>query len=73
MRRRTPHSHHSGPIFVALLGLTLLASGCPDTSGSSGGPVDECQKTGQQCRLGDGQLGVCTKTVDAEFACEPQH
>ncbi len=62
---------------VALLGALIWAlSGCPggsESSESSGGPVDECRETGQQCRLGDGKLGVCTREVEGEIDCVPQH
>lgn len=57
-------------LLVALVGLTL--AGCPDDS-ASGGPVETCESIGQQCKLGGGQLGVCTMTTDGETRCEPQH
>ena len=52
--------------------LLLAATGCPK-AGESGGPVDACSETGQQCRLGGGQLGVCTMNTAGELRCAPQH
>lgn len=58
------------PMLVALL---IGLPGCPGGSDASGAPVDTCQKTGQQCRLGNGKLGVCTPAPDGDLRCTPQH
>jgi len=52
--------------------LALAASACPDGS-KSHGPTDTCESIGEQCRLGGGQLGVCTADANNELVCEPQH
>lgn len=57
---------------ILLIGLLVAASACPDTS-ESGGPTDTCESVGQQCRLGGGQLGVCTSNADGDLECVPQH
>ena len=69
--------HMRGPrpvrsLILLLLGLAVLSSGCPEAS-SSGGPVDACEKTGQQCRISDGKLGVCIKQTDGDVECQSQH
>ena len=52
----------------------VVLAGCPnDTTRGSGGPVDECESIGQQCRLGGGQLGVCTMDTEGQMTCDPQH
>lgn len=58
-------------LFISLLAATLLA-GCPQPDEASG-PVDTCEKSGQQCRLGGGQLGVCHMTPRSAFECVSQH
>lgn len=50
----------------------LLAAGCP-SGDSSSGPVDKCTNTGQQCRMGGGQLGVCTMDTAGDYVCASQH
>jgi hypothetical protein len=57
-------------IIIALIGLV----GCPGQDGSAG-PVDTCQKAGQQCRIGGGQLGVCVAKTgqELELECASQH
>jgi hypothetical protein len=53
---------------IALVGLV----GCPGQEPSSG-PVDTCESAGQQCRLGGGQLGVCSAGSGEELECMSQH
>ena len=58
-------------ILVTMMSLLCL-TGCP-TNDTSTGPVDTCEKAGQQCRLGGGQLGVCSMQTDGELVCTSQH
>ncbi len=64
-------------LMTALLSLPLLAcSPPPPAEGEGIAPnAAACQKTGQQCRLGQGgALGVCHARPDGSgFACTPQH
>jgi hypothetical protein len=55
---------------MALLALSVM-TGCPDDQ--TAGAVDSCEEIGQQCKLGGGQLGVCSMNPDGEMTCEPQH
>ena len=57
-------------LLATLCALTL--TGCP-TRDASGGPTDECQEIGEQCRLAPGKLGVCTMNQDEELECMSQH
>jgi hypothetical protein len=63
--------------WIALATIAALLTACPGNDGS--GPVDECTKTGQQCRLEKGLLGVCSPTGKQDCAkppcleCAPQH
>ncbi|MGM0558926.1 MAG: hypothetical protein ACQEVA_21235 [Myxococcota bacterium] len=57
---------------LVLLTAALALTGCPNDA-SEGGAVDTCEKIGQQCKLGGGQLGVCTMDPGGEMRCEPQH
>lgn len=59
-------------IVAGLCAILLGAAGCPDATESEG-PTDDCQSIGEQCRLGGGQLGVCTAEADGELTCAPQH
>lgn len=52
--------------------MASMLAGCPQ-EGGSGGPVDTCEKIGQQCRMGGGQLGVCSAGADGELECVSQH
>lgn len=56
---------------ISLLAALLLAA-CPQTGGT-GGPVDTCKEIGQQCRMGAGQLGVCSANAEGELECVSQH
>lgn len=56
---------------VALVAVTAL-SGCPGNQAASG-PVATCEKAGQQCKLGGGQLGVCAAGANGELECQSQH
>lgn len=60
------------PAAALLIWLAAATTGCPDAA-DDGGPTAECTSIGQQCRLGGGQLGVCTKNADRDFECVPQH
>ena len=55
-----------------LLLLVVIAAGCP-TSADETSVVDECTKTGVQCRMGGGKLGVCMMDTDGTFDCVSQH
>lgn len=57
---------------VVSLSAAALLAGCPQSNEASG-PVDTCEKTGQQCRLGGGQLGVCHMKPDGQYECVSQH
>lgn len=57
-------------------GVVLLLAACGPTQSA----VDaHCERFGEQCRLREGLLGVCTETGDSEcesppcLACQPQH
>lgn len=62
---------------IALCGLAGSTACAPAPSDGSGiaETAAACQKTGQQCRLGQGgALGVCHKRPNAPgYACTPQH
>ncbi|MFW6057917.1 MAG: hypothetical protein ACOC9W_03580 [Persicimonas sp.] len=52
----------------------LFCVGCPGQGqDSSSGPVDTCETAGEQCRLGGGQLGVCSPKADGQLECMSQH
>ena len=57
-----------GPLFLALLLLTAC-----ELEGSSTGPTEICESIAEQCRLGGGQLGVCSMNQEGELFCMPQH
>jgi hypothetical protein len=57
---------------ILLLILAVVAVGCPGDEQNSG-PVDECTRVGQQCRMGGGQLGVCNMNTSGEYHCTSQH
>jgi hypothetical protein len=57
---------------TVLLALAVALTGCPKSDQASA-PVETCEQIGQQCKLGGGQLGVCSMTTDGEMRCEPQH
>lgn len=57
------------------LALAWLAWGCEPPEGASG-PVEVCEKIGQQCKLGGGKLGVCQPAGEpgsGQLACMSQH
>ncbi|QDG52276.1 hypothetical protein FIV42_16480 [Persicimonas caeni] len=58
-------------LLISLVAAVLLA-GCPQPNEVSG-PVDVCEKIGQQCRMGGGKLGVCNMKPDGTFECVSQH
>ena len=66
------HALDPAPAVLAIVATLLLAasSGCPATPGPGGssGPAETCTELGQQCRLQEGLLGVCTATD--EPGCE---
>lgn len=60
--------------------IALVVAGCPSRSerpaATGTGSVGEaCERVGQQCRLGDGLLGVCQRPAGRPDAmeCMPQH
>ncbi|MFW5967516.1 MAG: hypothetical protein ACOCV2_08370 [Persicimonas sp.] len=55
------------------LSLALFLVGCPLKSADSAGPVDTCEEPGQRCKLGGGQLGVCSADPDGQLECVSQH
>ncbi len=58
-----------------VVALALLVTGCPDET-PSGGPVETCTKAGEQCKMGGGQLGVCTSDMNTDpprLFCMSQH
>ena len=57
---------------IAIVVITLLLGGCP-TDAKRSGPVDTCEKAGQQCRIGGGKLGVCSMNASGELFCMSQH
>lgn len=66
--RKTP----SVVLWLILLLLSgCLLAGCP--SDTSGAPVERCEKIGQKCKLGGGQLGICTMDTSGQLQCQPQH
>lgn len=42
-------------------------------SGTSGDPVEVCERIGDVCRLDKSRLGVCSPTQGSELACMSQH
>lgn len=56
--------------FAAFAVFTLMA--CPGETDTRT-VVDECTKTGTQCRMGAGKLGVCMMNADGTFECASQH
>lgn len=63
---------------LAMAGLMVATVGCPDSSGGPGssGPVAECTRAGQQCKMGGRQIGVCTSDLDSDpprLFCMSQH
>lgn len=57
------------PLLIAFF---VVLAGCPSASDETN-VVDECSKTGVQCRMGGGKLGVCMMNTDGAFDCVSQH
>jgi len=65
------------PIAPTIRALVLLAAmfvftGCP-VGESTSGPVETCSKAGERCKMGGGQLGVCSANTDGSIVCMSQH
>jgi hypothetical protein len=65
---------------MAITALTVLGlgtAGCPPQPDMAAKPASgaaTCEKAGQQCKLGQGVLGVCTPTPNGDgYECTPQH
>ncbi len=56
---------------IIALSIVLFLTACPIEGDS--GPVETCTEVAQQCRMAQGQLGVCTSTMDGALLCMPQH
>lgn len=66
---------------AATIWAVALLSGCPQNQQGAPQKAPEgaaaCEKTGQQCTLAPGKLGVCLKAgagdTTGRWRCEPQH
>lgn len=62
-------------LVVLMGGLMLWLSGCEldPNAASSGGPVTQCERIGQQCKLAPGKIGVCQMDAKQVLTCTSQH
>jgi hypothetical protein len=60
---------------LALFLAPLACSPPPVTDGGVAESVRDCARSGQQCRLRSGALGVCERRLEGvqSFLCAPQH
>jgi hypothetical protein len=83
-RRQQPSGEGYGfasqqmPRLLAVVALLFAASAC-DPGSFAADPVLECTKSGEQCQLPAGPLGVCERSTCGPgetppcFQCTPQH
>jgi len=62
---------------AAVVALVLAFSSCgprDKPTGTSGDPVDVCERVGDVCKLDKARLGVCSRKHQGDgFACVSQH
>ena len=72
-RYAPPMTARATVVFFALL------AGCGPGGGGGQTVDDHCERFGEQCRLREGLLGVCSDTGDTDcesppcLVCQPQH
>jgi hypothetical protein len=60
------------------LGLLLLLGACGPTgdtkpTGTTGDPVEVCERVADVCRIDKAKLGVCTQQRNGALVCASQH